>query len=97
MVKLEQWGVVYDAEWDGYTPPEMRRTYLKGDVYGHHRKADGETVRTSHIVAAEGRTVTTASGTVYLLGETRAEYRAYVENELGRIIDEEQPVRFIRE
>lgn len=72
-IRIEGWAIVYDRE-DGYTPPELNRRCLKGEVYGHPRKANGETVKTSPIVSVDGLHVLTNSGSLYLLGAPRAEW-----------------------
>lgn len=89
--RLDNWSCTYGPGTE-YQPPEIRRVYLAGTVVGHPRKEDGTDVVTSHIVASEGRMVTTASGTVYELGDPSPEYVAHCRETLGREIDPEQPV-----
>ena len=91
MARLEEWSVISQ---DPYAPPEWGIS-LRGKVYGHDRFPDGEPVRTSPIVKAEGRNITTRSGSSYELGEPEASYRAWLKASLGRELDEEQPIRMI--
>lgn len=89
LIKLENWGVVYkDNAW---TPPEFQRIALHGKAYGHHRHEDGTEVTTTAIKSTDGRTVTTVSGSVYILGEPDPEYaRIY-----PQVVESDNPVRFV--
>lgn len=89
--KLQNWSCWSDP----YLAPEIRVTHLVGRVYGHHRKEDGTRVRTSRIVDAAGRLVTTSSGTVYRLGTIDPKYRRWLRKE-GRDYDPRRPI-LIRE
>jgi hypothetical protein len=75
MPTIDNWAAVSD---DPYAPPEASAIVIKGEVRGHRQRPDGEGIRTSRIVAVEGRKVTTASGSVYELGEPRPEYRTWL-------------------
>lgn len=77
MVRIENWFVCFKDGQDVYEPPEMRRQYLSGNIFGHPRHEDGKHVRTSHIVAWVDDKVTTASGTEYQLGKPCEEYAAW--------------------
>lgn len=73
---------------DAFLPPEgIQRIYLCGEV-------DGRTgaVRTSRMVAAKGRLVSTRSGSVYELGAPRAEYLEWLASR-GLAFDEGQPIK----
>lgn len=51
-------------------------------------------IRTSRIVAAQGRLVTTESGSVYLLGEADPAYVEFLKS-IGRESDEANPVKVV--
>lgn len=87
-VRLEQWSVYLDP----FKAPESCDKRLVGRVYGHKRHKDGKMVTTSRFVAASGRVVTTASGTVYRLGRICPKYRAWL-RENGIPYDSKRPVR----
>jgi hypothetical protein len=77
--RLEHWSVGSDIEPGSFVAPEHHARFLAGKVYGHPgRHHDGKTIRTSRIVGAEGRRVSTKSGTVYELGEPEPAYRAWL-------------------
>ena len=63
-----------------YLPPEMRSRYLAGNVYGHPTHEDGKYIRSSRIVTANDKEVTTASGSKYLLGSPAEEYLTWCNN-----------------
>jgi hypothetical protein len=86
-VKLQDWSCWSDP----YAAPEIRTTCLVGRVYGHHREPDGKKVKTSRIVDADGRLVTTSSGTVYRLGRIDPKYRRWLRKE-GREYDPGRPI-----
>lgn len=93
-VRIDHWSVS-EASASVYTPPEARGHGLVGIVFGHPTSDDGTRVRTSAIVDARGRRVTTASGTVYLLGEIDPTYAAYLRG-IGRVVDEDEPITMVR-
>ncbi len=79
-MRVENWSVRTNA--GPYTAPEAITSYLSGEVYGHPgRHHDGKAIDTSRIVAAEGRVVTTRSGSKYTLGEIHPEYLNYLTGE----------------
>lgn len=80
-VLLQNWFVRYRHLDDFYRAPELNYKVLAGEVYGHPRFPDGKSVKTSSIVAVNGRRVTTAGGTTYLLGRVQKEYRAWLKKE----------------
>ena len=93
--RLDNWHCdVYPA--DGFTAPEMQDRVLIGRVTGHPRYRDGETIRTGALVGAKGRMATTASGTVYELGEVDSRYLAWLQ-ENGISFDPENPIRIVKE
>lgn len=95
-VRIEHWAVADAHGASEYEAPESRPRALVGRVFGHPRKQNGEFVKTSEIVEVIGRRVTTASGTVYLLGQVDPMYADYL-LEQGRVLDEDEPIRFGRD
>lgn len=93
MIRLENWAVHYNNN-DGFKAPEQLDRCLSGECYGHPRKPDGLRVNTSSIVSTEGRTVTTASGSVYVLGEIHPHYAESLARD-GITIDPAQPVKVL--
>lgn len=61
---------------DPYMAPEHVKIYLNGDVYGHPNFADATNITTSSIVSVDSETgtVTTKSGSRYVLGSVDVEY-----------------------
>lgn len=93
VVRMENWCAVPTIN-SVYMPPEQRGTSVKGQVYGHKRFEDGDSIVTSRIIGVDGRTVTTESGTQYVLGEINADYLKWCENTDGvRVPTEEVPIR----
>jgi hypothetical protein len=93
VARLKNWAVVGNT--DPYAAPELFGSQLNGLVYDHPSGhfLDGEPVTTSSIVKAEGRQITTRSGTVYLLdGPPAPEYVAFCKS-IGRTIDEANPIK----
>jgi hypothetical protein len=72
--RLENWCVISNP----YTAPELSPQRLCGTVYGHPRKEDGKKVTTSRVASVDGRTITTESGTVYVLGHIDPDYRKFL-------------------
>lgn len=91
-IRIEQWAVVEDA--DPYVAPEMRRRYLRGQVFGHPnpRHADGKTVTTSRIINVDGRRVKTNSGSTYVLGEPDPAYVEFCRS-INQTMDELNPIK----
>lgn len=56
---------------DAYTPPEWRRFHLQGEATWLPPCPDGGLLKltSSPIVSVKGRTVTTRSGSTYILGK----------------------------
>lgn len=75
--RLENWTIgnrVFES-----LPPELgAHINVCGQVYGDPSRRDSAWITTTHIVSAEGCEVRTASGSVYLLGEPSAAYRAWL-------------------
>ncbi len=91
MIHLSNWALEF-ARGDAYDAPEIRGLCLVGEVAGHPRRPDGTRVKTSPIVAVEGRVVRTRSGSVYELnGDPHPAYLAWLA-ECGREYDRENPV-----
>ena len=71
--KIENWSIVSTS--DPYTPPELSRVRLHGNVYGHPVFDDGRSIVTSGIVGMdENNGIITESGSVYTLGVVSDEY-----------------------
>jgi hypothetical protein len=78
MPRLEKWSCCFTDAENPYLAPECRTIRLQGKVYGHPSFDDGSDVVTSRIVKTEGRTITTYSGSVYVLGEVEPGYREWL-------------------
>jgi len=89
-MRLEQWSIVFHG--DLYKAPEQRIPRLLGAVYGHPIWPDGSLARTSpiDIVDAETETITTASGSVYELGEVDPAYEEKYPGARERIFAQEE-------
>lgn len=59
-------------------------------IFGSAQISSSHEVRTTLVVAAEGRLVTTQSGTVYRLGRAHPDYILF-KSEDGIVVDEEKP------
>lgn len=56
------------------------KVYLFGNVINHPKHLNGKLVKTSRVIKADGRFITTKSGTIYYLdGEPSEEYLAWLE------------------
>jgi hypothetical protein len=84
--KLHKWSVKTDT--DPYIAPECRSTRLVGyrDEETEHR------VVTGPIVKVDGTTITTYSGSVYLLQEIDPNYKVWLDDH-GHIYDPENPIK----
>jgi len=92
-VTLKNWSV--KARASGYEAPELMKTHLSGNAYGHERFEDGKVVYTTSIVTVEGRKITTRSGSVYLLdGPPDPSYLAFLE-EIGYPYNSENPIKVV--
>ena len=80
--KLENWSVCSTG--DMYTPPELRRPVLQGQVYGHPNFEDGAPLTSSYIVKMEGELVVTRSGSKYELGTVDPEWEKAFPNAAER-------------
>ena len=84
---LHKWSVIDCSKSDPYTAPELLRKQLAGV-----RDNEEKQVITSYIVKAEGRTITTYSGSVYILEEIAPEYLVWLrDNNIN--YDPENPVK----
>jgi len=85
-VKLENWAVcflpqdAFGAAAAGGTIPGR----LTGEVFGHPRFDDGNPITSTPITEAEGRLITTKSGTVYELGKAKEDYVEFTHNIPGK-------------
>lgn len=81
---LHRWSVSGDA----YQAPEIASKYLCG-----YRDQEEKPIRSSAITKIDGRTITTYSGSVYILEDIDPEYRQWLEdNEIA--YDPENPIYF---
>ena len=78
--RLIDWEVV--GQRTPYTAPEAMTAHLQGNVYNHPdpNVSDGDFVTTSEMVDSSGVTVTTKSGTKYILGTINDEYHKYIKD-----------------
>jgi hypothetical protein len=83
--RLENWSVYSNP----YSAPEVRIICLDGQREGAR---GSEYIRTSAVVKVEGRTVTTSSGTVYILGTIDPTYLEWMRSQ-GLEYDEAQPIK----
>ena len=88
-IRLHRWSVTQYSD-DPYLAPEANPACLLGV-----RETDGKHVRTSPIVKAEGKEITTKSGTVYILDDMDPDFRLWLEEE-GIEYDPEHPITFKR-
>jgi len=72
MPKLEKWFII-DTKFDLSKP---KSTHLMGVVYGHPVFKDGEFIQTSPVIRIDKDTITTKSGSRYVLGESDPDYEA---------------------
>ncbi len=90
MTTLQNWHTAPD---NPYAAPEQGGgIHLAGNMIGHPRFHDGYKVETSTIVSAKGRTVTTASGSVYHLGRPSRAWLAWLKKN-GLTYDRREPVK----
>tara|TARA_R110000824_G_scaffold124513_1_gene283085 strand:- start:855 stop:1154 length:300 start_codon:yes stop_codon:yes gene_type:complete len=77
-----------------YTAPEAMTAHLQGNVYNHPdpKVSNGEFVTTSRMVDSSGLTVTTASGTKYILGTINKAYLKYIKDS-GLKYDPSNPIK----
>lgn len=91
VIQLSKWSAGTIAR-DRYTAPEAGVLRLSGFVAGHPKKRDGKLVITSPVAAADGRRITTASGSVYeLVGEPDPSFLAFLKS-IGRTYDADAPI-----
>lgn len=88
-IRLHRWSVTQSSD-DPYLAPEQIHACLLGI-----RDSDGKYVRTSPIVKAEGKEITTKSGTLYILEDMDPDFRLWLEQE-GIEYDPENPITFKR-
>ena len=60
-----------------YTPPEIRRFHLQGEASWLPAENGKVKLTTSAIASVKGRVVTTASGSVYILGKRAQGFEAF--------------------
>ncbi len=88
-VRIENWELVAAPE-NPYQAPEIWPLRLQGEVYGHDRFEDGESITTSRIVHAEGKFVRT-NNNEYILGEPSEKYAAWYKEKHGVELDADSP------
>jgi len=79
-ILINNWSCVAGQGVTPYTAPECLTIALRGDAV-NHPKLGSKNILTSHIVKAEGRIITTASGSVYQLGTVDPDYAKYMEEQ----------------
>ncbi len=85
---LDKWSLVYVCDTNpSYTAPEA----IKCCLYGYRN--DKKTVLTSRIVSANGRQVSTHSGSLYILKDVDPEYLEWID-EHGYNFDHKNPIVF---
>jgi hypothetical protein len=76
-ISIENWAMVYSMD-NPYKAPELQERYLAGTVYGHPNFKDGSFITTSYVVDINDKEVTTASGSLYLLGTPSEDYQRWL-------------------
>ena len=92
-IRIEEWSV-YVVDGGPFMAPELHRIGIQGLVANHPRYYRSGRVQTSAIVTVSGRTVQTASGSIYFLGKPSADYVRWL-REQGKSLDEAQPIKFL--
>ena len=92
MYRLKEWGVVY-GDAIGFTPPELCDLHAVGIIYDHPAFPDGKLIKTSPVVKADGRALTTYSGSIYILdGSPSQDYLDFLK-EIDYEYDDDNPVK----
>jgi len=78
--RIIDWEVV--GQRTPYMAPEAMTAHLQGNVYNHPNPniSNGDFVTTSRMVDSSGVTVTTSSGTKYILGTINKNYLKYIKD-----------------
>lgn len=93
-VRIEGWATVPSGT--AYQAPELAGgVCIGGRCYGHPKFEDGEQIKTSEVVAVNGRLITVASGKVYRLGRPSGKFLAWLRKE-GRVYDRKEPIKDLR-
>jgi hypothetical protein len=88
---LKEWYIVGVAE--PYLAPEACKPSLAGNVYNHPNFSDGSHITTSVIKTIDGRTITTITGSVYILdGKPSDDYLQWCDKN-GFIYDSNNPIK----
>ena len=82
---LTNWSVTTTP--DPWTAPEARRIHLQG-----LRVEDNRNVVTSPVVAVNGKSITTLSGSIYILEEPNSDYVAWMKDN-NIPFDPDAPIR----
>lgn len=94
-IRIDDWSTCYVSE-DPFRAPELNGLCLQGTIAYHPRTKRGGGIRTSAIVAVDGRTVRTRSGSLYYLGRPSHNYVEWLRKE-GKPLDEKQPIKLLSE
>ena len=86
LIKLKGWSVVGDAG-----PVRLGR--LSGEAYGHPRFDYGTPIVSTPIKDAQGRYITTVSGSLYYLEDACEEYLSWLVEIEYENFDPENPIR----
>jgi hypothetical protein len=84
MVLLRHWSIV-NRQRNPEKPPEPA---FRGEVYGHPKYEDGDTVKTSRPLVRVDDHVITRSGTCYRLGEADENYERHYPDARARVLEE---------
>lgn len=95
-IVLTNWWVLFKESSDPYVAPEMLKRCLAGYVTNHPRISNGKLVETSSIVEANGRFITTSSGSIYYLdGNPDQKYLDWMK-EQNYPFNSEDPIKIIK-
>lgn len=89
--RLENWHV--RGAQDSYTPPELQRLTVGGQVFDSLKFTDGERIKTSFIVAISGREIKTHSGSVYTLGRPDNAYVTWCQENGCHVPTPDEPIK----
>lgn len=89
-VRIECWSAMESTN-DPFVAPELKNIRLRGRVFGHPVKKDGDLVKTSYIQGVNGKLVYTMN-TVYELGEVDPEFLKWMKM-MGIEFNSDEPIK----